>query len=81
MFKRLFWFTLGVVAGIFGVRYAKDKARNAADEFSVGDLVTDVFGLVVKFVTYVVDVVREALAKNDAARSLRCPAPCPVPGP
>ncbi len=65
MFKRLFWFTLGVVAGIFGVRYAKDKARNAADEFSVGDLVTDVFGLVVKFVTYVVDVVREALAKND----------------
>ena len=65
MFKRLFWFTLGVVAGIFGVRYAKDKARNAADEFSVGDLVTDVVGLVVKFVTYVVDVVREALAKND----------------
>ena len=65
MFKRLFWFTLGVVAGIFGLRYAKDKARNAADEFSVGDFVTDVFGLVVKFVTYVVDVVREALAKND----------------
>ena len=34
MFKRLFWFTMGVVAGIFGLRYAKDKAKNAADEFS-----------------------------------------------
>lgn len=65
MFKRLFWFTLGVVAGIFGLRYAKDKARSAADDFSVGDLISDIFGLVVKFVTYVVEVIREALAKND----------------
>lgn len=65
MIKRLFWFVMGVLAGIFGLRYAKNKAKSAADEFSVADLATDIFGLLVKFVNYVIDLVREVLARND----------------
>ena len=65
MFKRLFWFVLGVLAGIFGLRYAKNKAKDAADEFSATDLAADIFGLIVKLVNYVVDLVREVLAKGD----------------
>jgi len=63
--KRLFWFVMGVLAGIFGLRYAKNKAKDAADEFNVVDLATDIFGLLVKLVNYVVDLVREVLAKDD----------------
>ena len=71
MFKRLFWFTMGVVAGIFGLRYAKDKAKNAADEFRVTDLATDIFGLLVKLVNYVVDLVREVVTKSDQSSTPR----------
>jgi len=67
MFKRLFWFTLGVVAGIFGIRYVKEKAQNAADDFRVTDLAADVFGMIVKLVKYVIDLIGEVVAKNDQA--------------
>ena len=71
MMKRLFWFVMGVLAGIFGLRYAKNKAKDATDEFSVADLATDIFGLLVKLVNYVVDLVREVLTKNDQSSAPR----------
>ncbi len=71
MMKRLFWFVMGVLAGIFGLRYAKNKAKDAADEFNVVDLATDIFGLLVKLVNYVVDLVREVLAKDDQTSTPR----------
>ena len=71
MMKRLFWFVMGVLAGIFGLRYAKNKAKDAADEFNVADLATNIFGLLVKLVNYVVDLVREVLAKDDQTSTPR----------
>lgn len=71
MMKRLFWFTMGVLAGILGLRYAKDKAKTAADDFRVADLAADVFGMIVKLVKYVIDLVREVVVKNDQTSSPR----------
>ena len=71
MFKRLFWFVMGVLARVFGLRYAKNKAKDAAADFSVADLATDLFGLLVKLVNYVVDLVREVMTKTDQSSTPR----------
>lgn len=58
MMKRLFWFVLGVVAGIFGLRYAKNKARDAAEQLTVAQVASDIFDGAVKLVNQGIEIVR-----------------------
>lgn len=68
MIKRLFWFALGVVAGIAGVRYLKDKARRAADEFSIESVLEDLVDGATAAAKQVVDIARNLIAKDDTHR-------------
>lgn len=42
MFRRLFWFALGVAAGVFGLRYVRDAARRTGERLSPEELLRDV---------------------------------------
>lgn len=68
MIKRLFWFAIGVVAGVAGVRYLKDKARRAADEFSVESVLEDLVEGATTAAKQVVEIVRNLVAKDDTRR-------------
>jgi len=59
------------VVGPLPADATSEEAKDAADEFSVADLATDIFGLLVKLVNYVVDLVREVLTKNDQSSAPR----------
>ncbi|MEY2780260.1 MAG: hypothetical protein RL623_1440 [Actinomycetota bacterium] len=64
MMKRLFWFVLGAFAGVFGVRYAKNKARAAAEQLTPGQIAADVLEGAVKLVQQGVEIVRN-LRQNE----------------
>jgi hypothetical protein len=71
MLKRLFWFTLGVIAGVAGIRYAKDKARGVADGLSIDSLAKDMMEWATKAVNQVEEIVRNLVTADDAKRSER----------
>jgi hypothetical protein len=58
MMKRLFWFVLGAFAGVFGVRYAKNKAREAAEQLTPGQIAADVLEGAVKLAQQGMEIVR-----------------------
>lgn len=62
MLKRLFWFVLGAAAGIFGLRYVKEKARDAADRFTPTQIASDIFDGAVKLVNQGIEIVRNLRA-------------------
>jgi len=65
MMKRLFWFVLGAAAGIFGLRYVKEKARDAADQLTPTQIASDIFDGAVKLVNQGIEIVRN-LRSDDA---------------
>ena len=67
MTKRLFWFALGAVAGIFGLRYVKEKARDAADQLTPAQIATDIFDGAVKLVNQGIEIVRNL--RSDGAET------------
>jgi hypothetical protein len=68
MIKRLFWFALGVVAGIAGLRYVKDKARRTAEGFSLETLIDDVVDAGVAAAKQAVEIVQNLIARDDSRR-------------
>ena len=64
MMKRLFWFVLGVVAGIFGLRYVKEKARDAADQLTPAQFASDILDGAVKLVNQGIEIVRNLRADD-----------------
>jgi len=58
MMKRLFWFVLGAFAGVFGVRYGKDKARETAEQLTPGQSAADVLEGAVKLAQQGMEIVR-----------------------
>lgn len=71
MIKRLFWFVLGVVAGVAGVRYLKDKARRAADEFSLESVIEDLVDGATAAARQVSEIARNLVVKDDSRRPSR----------
>lgn len=69
MIKRLFWFALGVVAGIVGLRYAKDKARAATSGITVETVLGDLATWSSKVVKQVEEIVRNMVSGDGAQRS------------
>lgn len=43
MMKRIFWFSVGVVAGVFGSRYVKNKAKSAASQLTPSQVASDLY--------------------------------------
>ena len=41
--KRMFWFIVGFVGGVFGSRYVKSKAKNAAAQMSPAQVASDLY--------------------------------------
>jgi len=68
MMKRLFWFVLGAASGIFGLRYVKEKARDAADQLTPTQIASDIFDGAVKLVNQGIEIVRN-LRSDDAETS------------
>lgn len=69
MIKRLFWFALGVVAGIVGLRYAKEKAREATSGFRVETVLNDLATWSSNALKQVEEIVRNVVARDGAERS------------
>ena len=69
MIKRLFWFALGVVAGIVGLRYAKDKAREATSGLSVETVLSDLLAWSSNAVKQVEEIMRNVVARDGVQRS------------
>jgi hypothetical protein len=65
MMKRLFWFVLGAIAGIFGLRYAKNKARDAAEQMTPAQIASDIFDGAVKLVNQGIEIVRNLRSEGD----------------
>jgi len=66
MFKRLFWFTLGMFAGVFGWRYAKEKAKDAASQITFAEVASDVVSGVVKLAIQGLEIVRNLRAEDSS---------------
>jgi hypothetical protein len=66
MIKRLFWFTLGMFAGIFGWRYAKEKAKDAASQITFAEVASDVLSGVVKLVNQGFEIIRNLRAEDSS---------------
>ena len=56
--KRLIWFVIGAFAGVFGVRYAKNKAREAAEQLTPGQIAADVLEGAMKLAQQGMEMVR-----------------------
>lgn len=67
--KRLFWFALGVVAGIVGLRYVKDKAREATSGLSVETVLSDLASWSSNAVKQVEEILRNVVARDGVQRS------------
>ncbi len=66
MMKRLFWFTLGMFAGVIGWRYAKEKARDAASQITLADVASDVYSGVAKLANQGYEMVRNLRAEDSS---------------
>jgi hypothetical protein len=66
MIRRLFWFTLGMFAGIFGWRYAKEKAKDAASQITFAEVASDVLSGVVKLVNQGFEIIRNLRAEDSS---------------
>ena len=66
MMKRLFWFSMGVLAGVFGWRYVKVKARDAASQITPAQVASDLYDSAVKLATQGVEIVRNLRAKDSS---------------
>ena len=66
MIKRLFWFTLGMFAGVFGWRYAKEKARDAASQITLAEVASDIYSGVAKLANQGYEIVRNLRAEDSS---------------
>ncbi|HAG66838.1 MAG: hypothetical protein ABR76_03995 [Acidimicrobiia bacterium BACL6 MAG-121220-bin61] len=66
MMKRLFWFSMGVLAGIFGWRYTKEKARDAASRITPAQVASDLYDGAVKLANQGVGIVRNLRVKDSS---------------
>ena len=66
MMKRLFWFSMGVLAGIFGWRYTKEKARDAASRVTPAQVASDLYDGAVKLANQGVGIVRNLRVKDSS---------------
>jgi hypothetical protein len=66
MMKRLFWFSMGVLAGVFGWRYVKEKARDAASQITPAQVASDLYDGAVKLATQGAEIVRNLRAKDSS---------------
>ena len=66
MMKRLFWFSMGVLAGIFGWRYTKEKARDAASRITLAQVASDLYDGAVKLANQGVGIVRNLRVKDSS---------------
>ena len=58
MTKRLFWFVMGALAGIFGLRYVKEKAKQATSQLTPTQVASDLYDGVVKIAKQGIEIVR-----------------------
>ena len=66
MSRRLFWFVLGVFGGVYGARYVKSKAKNAASQLSPSKVASDLFDGAIWLFNQAVEVVQN-LRNDDSA--------------
>jgi hypothetical protein len=66
MMKRLFWFSMGVLACVFGWRYVKEKARDAASQITPAQVASDLYDGAVKLATQGAEIVRNLRAKDSS---------------
>lgn len=66
MIKRLFWFILGMFAGVVGWRYAKEKARDAASQITLTEVVSDICSGVAKLANQGYEMVRNLRAEDSS---------------
>ena len=66
MMKRLFCFSMGVMAGVFGWRYVKDKARDAASQITPAQVASDLYDGAVKLASQGAEIVRNLRAKDSS---------------
>ena len=66
MMKRLFWFSMGVLAGIFSWRYTKEKARDAASRITPAQVASDLYDGAVKLANQGVGIVRNLRVKDSS---------------
>lgn len=63
MGRRLFWFVLGVFGGVYGARYVKNKAKNAANQLSPSQVASDIYDGAVWLFNQAVEIVKNL--RND----------------
>lgn len=73
MFKRLFWFALGVAAGVFGLRYARDAARRTGERLSPEELFRDVKEGVSSLVGSATDYLRSRTSDESLDKAVGSP--------
>lgn len=73
MFKRLFWFALGVAAGVFGLRYVRDAARRTGERLSPEELFRDVKDGVTSLVGSATDYLRSRTSDESLDKAVGTP--------
>ena len=69
MTKRLFWFVMGALAGIFGLRYMKEKAKQATSQLTPAQLANDLYDGVVKVAKQGIEILRNLSQGETSSRS------------
>ncbi len=64
--KRLFWFLVGAVAGIFGWKYVKEKARDTASQLTPAQVASDLYEGAVKLANQGFEIVRNLRAQDSS---------------
>ncbi len=58
MGRRLFWFVLGIFGGVYGTRYIKSKAKNAANQLTPSQVASDIYDGAVWLLNQAVEIVQ-----------------------
>lgn len=58
MRRRLFWFVLGIFSGVYGTRYVKTKAKNAANQLSPSQVASDIYDGAVWLFNQAVEIIQ-----------------------
>lgn len=69
MIKRLFWFVLGVVAGVVGVRYVKGKTRDAIADLSIESVAADLVAWSSKALKQIEEIIGNLIRSESGQRS------------